>query len=77
MAKAPPKSLRITHGLCAISIYAGIQNTKWRTRDPGYGLRVPWDKDRKGERGVYISIRRMVTGGKGGSEKRNLQFRGG
>ena len=68
MAKAPPKSLRITHGLCTISIYGGIQNIKGRTRDPGYDLRVPWEKERR----VCISIKRMVTGGESGSEKRNL-----
>ena len=57
MAKAPPKSLRITQGLCiwtAISTYVGKTHTHGRTRDPGYDLHVPWEREEE-ERRVYTT----------------------
>jgi hypothetical protein len=56
MAKAPPKSLRITHGLriwTVISIYAEMTHTHGRTRDPVYDLHVPWDRGEGEEESVY------------------------
>ena len=57
MAKAPPKSLRITHGLriwTVISIYVGMTHTHGRTRDPGYDLHVPWERGEGGR--VYTTV---------------------
>lgn len=56
MAKAPPKSLRITHGLrTAVNIRDKDSNTEKCTRDPGYDLRAPWkvSKNKGGKRRVY------------------------
>ena len=54
MAKAPPKSLRMTHGLClgfAINLWEEGANTKkMRTKDPGCDLRVPWGKGSNNKR---------------------------
>jgi hypothetical protein len=45
MAKAPPKSLRITQGLYMRGqrICHERENTSARTRDPWYDLHVPWE----------------------------------
>ena len=44
---------------CVQLAYIWIQNSNKRTRDPGYDLREPWEKDIKGERDVCIDGRRV------------------
>ena len=78
MAKAPPKSLRITHGLriwAVISIHVEMAHTHGLTRDPVYDLHVPWER-REGKRRVYITVVGVLEERVDRGE-RNLFLRGG